>query len=124
MNPDILHYVIEGVISAFLVFLAFRRAPGERAKDNSGALKDYAESARIAGEEARLAREETRQAREETIRAKEELEKRMGILERKRYRCIVDFEIGDPPIPGEVIIIPVIPDPKTVQPPIRHGKKP
>ena len=97
MNPDILHYLIEGVISAFLLFLAFRRAPGERSRDNSASLHDNAEAARIAWEEARLVREKN-----------VELERRLTVVERKRFRCTMDFEIGDPPTVGTVKIEPCI----------------
>jgi hypothetical protein len=112
MNPDILHYLIEGVISAFLLFLAFRRAPGERARDNSASLKDYIETARMAGEEIRQEREK-----------RQELERRLAIIEMKRYRIILDFEIGDPPTVHETKIIPIIPPIEEVQQPIRRGKK-
>ena len=125
MSTDFWHYLIEGAISACLVFLAFRRAPGERTKDNSGALKDYAETARIAGEEARVARSDASSARQETNETKQkmfEMERRLTVVERKRFRCVIDFEIGDPPTVGEVKIEPIIPPEESVQPAPKRKK--
>jgi hypothetical protein len=111
VNADIVHYIVEGVMSGVLAYIAFRKAPGERAKDESTAIKEYAQGARIKGEEnLRL---------EGVIR---DLEARLNIVERKRYRITMEFEVGDPPVPGEVLIEPVIPHANPVQIPMRKKK--
>ena len=113
MSTDIWHYLIEGAISACLVFLAFRRAPGERTKDNSSSLKDYIETARMAGEEIRQEREQ-----------RQELERRLAVVEKKRYRINMEFEVGDPPTVGVVKIEPIIPEGiSSVQPAPKKTKK-
>jgi hypothetical protein len=111
MSTDILHYLIEGAISACLVFLAFRRAPGERAKDNSSTMKDYIETAKMAGEEIRQEREQ-----------RQELERRLSIIERKKYKVYIEFEVGDPPTVGVVRIDPVLPE-NTLPLPLKSKKK-
>jgi hypothetical protein len=110
MSPDILHYLIEGAISALVVFLAFKRAPGERVKDNSSALKDYIETARMAGEEIRQEREQ-----------RQDLERRLAAIEKKKYKIYIELEVGEIPTIGIVKIEPIIVD--ETKPLPRRGRK-
>ena len=106
MTADILHYIVEAILSALLAYVALRKAPGERNKDNSSAMHDYIETARIAGEEARQAREDAKQVKEEN----DELNRRLTIVEIRRFQVRMDFEIGDPPTIGKVEIIRIVPN--------------
>lgn len=112
MTADILHYIVEGLLSACLVWLAFRRAPGERARDSSETMHANAESARIAWEEVQKVKEKN-----------VEMERRLTVVERKRFRCTMEFEIGDPSTVDSVEIVPIIPDAETKTVPSKKGKK-
>jgi hypothetical protein len=103
---DVILQWLPTLITLGLFVLAVIKSPGERLSLSSGAVKAYAEAAQMAQEDAKEAREEAKAAND---RAKE-LEGRVLIVERKRYRVTVEFEIGDPANSGIVKIEPVIPD--------------
>lgn len=108
MSQDLLQWIVNIVLGALVVYLSFRKAPAERRSLNGDATKSYAEAARLKGEEnLRLEQEIS------------ELEKRLEIVERKKYRIMMEFEIGDPPSIGVVKIEPIVP----VEPTTRPRKK-
>ena len=109
MTPqDILQWISQGVLAALLVYLAFRKAPSERSSLNGNAAKSYAEVARMAGED-RLKLEQ------EIDKIKLDYDRRIAILEHKKYRVLVEFEIADPPTVGSVRVEPIVEIPKDKQ---------
>jgi hypothetical protein len=101
MNIDVNIFVLIGqlVVSALLVWVAIRKAPVERQTLDATTAAQYAQAAKLKGEEnARL---------EEDMK---KLELRLELVERKKYRITMDFEIGDPPELGKVIIEPILPE--------------
>jgi hypothetical protein len=99
MTADIVHYIVEGLLSALLVYIAFRKAPTERAQSDGTASESYAKAAQISGQETLTLRQ--------TIA---EQEQRIAVLERKKFQVIMEFEIGDPPSVGVVNIKPILPN--------------
>jgi hypothetical protein len=99
MNLDVNIIVLVGqlVLSGFLVWLAFKKAPAERASYNGASIKSYAEAARIKGEENLKLEEEILQ-----------LNHRLDIVERKKYKIAIEFTLGDTPEIGKVIIEPIV----------------
>jgi hypothetical protein len=86
------------VLSGILVWIALRKVPSERASADGSAAGSYAAAAKLAAEES---------LKKSGIIT--DLEHRLEILERKKYRVLVEFEIGDPPQVGAVKVEPVIP---------------
>lgn len=108
MNPTNVQWIFDFVLTAILAYLAFRKAPKERIDLDANASKNYAESARIAGEERLKAEQERQKVQQELQVIREEYDKRIAILEHKKYRVVVEFEIGDPPSVGRVQVEPII----------------
>lgn len=108
MNQDLLQWIVNLILGGLVVYLSFRKAPAERRSLNGDATKSYAEAARLKGEENLKLENEI-----------SELEKRLEIVERKKYRIVMEFEIGDPPAIGVVKIEPIVP----VEPITRPRKK-
>lgn len=105
MEVNIIVLVGQFILSGILVWIALRKAPAEQNNLNSNTLRAYAETARIAGEDAKAARLE---AQEANIRS-DALEERLETIERKKYRVVVEFEIGEPPKIGIVKVEPIVP---------------
>jgi hypothetical protein len=84
--------------------------PAENRSLNGSSSLSYAQAAQIKGEEN--VKLEKRVAELEQIDI--ERERRITLLEVKRYRVTVEFEIGDPANTGIVKIEPVIPEIKTL----------
>jgi hypothetical protein len=98
MNQDTIQWIVNIILGVMLAYLSFRKAPAERLSLNGSAAKSYAEAAQIQRAE--------NQKLEEVIA---NLEHRMLMVEQKKYRITMEFEIGDPPTMGVVTIEPVIP---------------
>jgi hypothetical protein len=98
-TSEILTWIFQSVLALGLLYLAFRKAPGERTSSDAAAAKAYGEAAQISGEEA---------LRLKQLLAKQE--QRIAVLERKKYQITMDFTIGDPPSIGVVNIKPILPD--------------
>jgi hypothetical protein len=93
--------IVQLCFAGALLWLALRKAPSERSSLNGSAVKYYAEAAQIKAEEnVKLEREVA------------ELAARLEIVERKKYRIVMEFTIGDPPEMGKVLIEPIVPEPK------------
>jgi hypothetical protein len=103
---DVILQWLPTLIAVGVFILSAIKSPSERGSLNGGTVKAYAEAAQLAGEDAKAAREEARAAKEE-LRA---LEGRVSVIERKRYQCYMEFDIGDPPTVGVVKIQPVVPE--------------
>jgi hypothetical protein len=97
-TADLLQWFSTFVIACALAYLAFRKAPAERQNLNGSASESYAKAAQMKGEE-NLKLEKMVDLQEKRIR----------LLETKRYRVTVEFEIGDPTNTGTVKIEPVVP---------------
>jgi hypothetical protein len=96
-TSDILQWLSTFVIACVLAYLAFRKAAPERSALEATTAAQYAQAAKLKGEENTKLEAE--------IQA---LENRLSIVERKRYRVTIEFEIGDPPEIGAVKIEPVL----------------
>lgn len=85
------------ILSGILVYVALRKAPAERQTFDATAAAQYAQAAKTKGEENERLQTEI-----------EELNARLLIVERKKYRVISEFTIGDPPEIGKTTIEPII----------------
>ena len=101
MNLDVNIIVLVGqlLVSGILVWVALRKAPAERATLDATTAAQYAQAARLKGEENKELEKEL-----------EEIRTRLLMVEKKRYRIVSEFTIGDPPEIGKVLIEPIIPD--------------
>lgn len=98
MDINAIVLVGQVLLSGLLVWVAFRKAPAERSSLDGSGMKSYAEAAKMKGEEVlRLEKQN------------DEHEKRIRLLETKRYRVVVEFEVGDPSNTGTVKVEPVVP---------------
>jgi hypothetical protein len=96
-TSDLLQWFSTFVIACVLAYLAFRKAAPERTALEATTAAQYAQAAKLKGEEnAKL---------EAEIHA---LEQRLQVVERKKYRVILEFTIGDPPEMGKVVIEPIV----------------
>lgn len=96
-TSDVLPWITQGIMGAVLLYLALRKAPAERQTLDATTAAQYAQAAKLKGEEnAKLEDEIT------------DLQKRLELVERKKYRVILDFTIGDPPELGKVTIEPLV----------------
>jgi hypothetical protein len=112
-NSDLLQWFSTFIIACILAYLAFRKAAPERTALEATTAAQYAQAAKLKGEENTKLEAE--------IKA---LEDRLNIIERKRYRVTVEFEIGDPPQVGSVKIEPILitdKPPETVR--MKYSKK-
>jgi hypothetical protein len=102
MNLDINVTVLVGqfILAAILVWVSLRKAPSEKMNLDGSAAEAFANAAKIKAEE---------NAKLETEIA--ELETRLEMVERKKYRVVMEFTIGDPPEIGKITIEPMIPPP-------------
>ena len=104
MTPsDISTIVLVGqvILSGLLVWLALRRAPVEKQTMDATTAAQYAQAAKLKGEENEKLEVEI-----------QKLEARLELVERKKFRVVMEFTIGDPPELGKVTIEPVIDLPK------------
>jgi hypothetical protein len=101
---DILQWFSTFIIAVVLAYLAFRKAPVERQSYDASAAAQYAMAAKTKGEE--------------NDRLEKEIDELRQMFERKRYRVIIEFTIGDPPEPGKVVIEPIL------EPPVLGATKP
>jgi hypothetical protein len=101
MNLDVNIIVLLGqlLVSGILVWVALRKAPSERATLDATTAAQYAQAAKIKGEENANLQKEV-----------EDLAQRLELVERKKYRIVMEFTIGDPPELGKVVIEPIIPE--------------
>ena len=96
-TSDVLPWITQGIMGAVLLYLALRKAPAERRTFDATTAAQYAQAAKLKGEmNTELEEEITR------------LQQRLEIIERKRYRVTIEFEIGDPPEVGAVNIEPIM----------------
>jgi hypothetical protein len=89
MEAQIFQYVFDGIVALGLLWIGLRKLGSERASLNGAASESYATAAKIVADD------------------KIELEKRIAALEHKKYRVMVEFEIGDPPSVGVVTVEPI-----------------
>jgi hypothetical protein len=85
------------LLTGALVWVALRKAPIERQTMDATTTAQYAQAAKLKGEENVKLEEEIRK-----------LEERLELVERKKYRIIMEFTIGDPPELGKVTIEPLL----------------
>lgn len=97
MEINALVLVGQVILSGILVYVALRKAPVERTTFDAQASAQYAMAAKTKQEENDRLQSEI-----------EELTARLEIVERKKYRVILEFTIGDPPEMGKVLIEPII----------------
>lgn len=94
---DLLQWIMTAFTGMGLLYLAFRKAQPERESYSASAAAQYAQAAKLKGEENTKLENE--------IRA---LEARLQIIERKKYRVVMEFTVGDPPEVGKVMIEPIV----------------
>ena len=97
MNVNIAVLVGQFILAGVLVWLAIRKAPAERQTLDATTAAQYAQAAKLKGEENQKLEDEL-----------SELEHRLELVERKKYRVVLDFTIGDPPEVGKVTIEPLV----------------
>jgi hypothetical protein len=99
MNVDINALVLIGqlVLTAVVVWLASRKAPVERQSLEASTAAQYAVAAKNKAEENERLESEI-----------QSLTHRLEVVEKKKYRIIMEFTIGDPPEMGKVTIEPLI----------------
>jgi hypothetical protein len=96
-TSDILQWVITTLMGLGLLYLAVRKAPIERESFSASTTAQYANAAKTKGEE-----------NEKLLQKVTDLENRLAIVERKKYRIVSEFTIGDPPEVGKVLIEPIV----------------
>jgi hypothetical protein len=101
MTFDVNVFVLIGqlLVSGLLVWVALRKAPAEKQSFDATSIARYAEAAKLKAEENERLETEL-----------EEIRNRLTTVERKKYRIISEFTIGDPPEMGKVLIEPIIPE--------------
>jgi hypothetical protein len=101
MNFDVNIIVLLGqlLVSGILLWVALRKAPAERATLDATTAAQYAQAAKLKGEENANLQKEV-----------EDLAHRLELVERKKYRIVMEFTIGDPPELGKVVIEPILPE--------------
>ena len=99
MKIDVNVTVLVGqlILAAILVWVALRKAPVERQTLDATTAAQYAQAAKLKGEENQRLEDEI-----------SKLESRLELVERKKYRVVLDFTIGDPPEVGKVTIEPLV----------------
>jgi hypothetical protein len=94
---DVLPWVTQGILGIALFWLALKKAPIENSSLESGTIKNYADAAKIKAEENKELQDEL-----------DDMNKRLLMVERKKFKIIMEFTIGDPPEMGVVTIEPII----------------
>lgn len=97
LNVNALVLIAQVIISGVLLYVSLKKAPVERTTFDASASAQYAMAAKTKQEENDRLQTEI-----------EELTARLEIVERKKYRVILEFTIGDPPEMGKVLIEPII----------------
>jgi len=90
------------IIAAAGGILAYVESRSKRNQQNADASESFMTAADMAGRELVAYKKKT----DATI---SEMLKQIAILQHKKYSVYVEFEIGDPPIPGKVEVRPIIP---------------
>jgi glucosamine 6-phosphate synthetase-like amidotransferase/phosphosugar isomerase protein len=101
MNFDVNVVVLVGqlILAGILVWIANKKAPIERQTLDATTAAQYAQAAKLKGEENDKLEKEI-----------QSLEARLQVIERKKYRIVMEFTIGDPPELGKVTIEPLLPE--------------
>jgi len=100
-TADVLPWITQGIMGLVLLWVALRRAPVERQTLDATTTAQYAQAAKLKGEENFKLEQEIAQ-----------LEARLELVERKKFRVIMEFTIGDHPELGKVTIEPILDLPK------------
>ena len=119
---DSLQWGFMALLTAGGVYLAFKKSGPERYSLEANANKAYAEAAQIKAEENVKLEKELAEVnmRLGTIE-KERVIERLALIERKKYRVVVEFTIGDNPEPGKVEIMQIVDNvPQNI--PVKAGK--
>lgn len=93
----VFNYIVQAILGAGILWVAFKKAPAERSSSDASASNDYAQAAKLAAERANGLESEI-----------EELRHEVELVKAKKYRITLEFTVGDPPIPGYVKIEPII----------------
>jgi hypothetical protein len=94
-------FMLATIVGGF--YLAIRKAGPERQTLDATTAAQYAQAAKLKGEENTKLEEEINK-----------LEARLVLVERKKFRVVMEFTIGDPPELGKVTIEPIIDLPDNV----------
>jgi hypothetical protein len=122
MNIDVFwQWAITIIISAMGVagglFISLRKAGSEKQSLDASAANNWSLAAQREAE--RNSKIELENARLEA-----EMTELRQLFERKRYRVIIEFTIGDPPEPGKVVIEPIIDPPiKSITRPLQQKRR-
>lgn len=101
LNINALVLVAQVIISGFLLYISFRKAPVERQSYDASTAAQYAQA-------AKLKQEENDKLESYNDRLEAEMEDLRKSIARKRYRVTVEFTIGDRPEPGKVTVEPIL----------------
>jgi hypothetical protein len=93
----VLPWITQAIMGAFLIYTALKKAPAEKTNLDSGTVKNFADAARMKAEENKQLQAEL-----------DDLNSRLLLVERKKFKIIMEFTIGDPPEMGKVTIEPII----------------